>query len=345
MKKVILIIVIIFLNMPLFSQFEDIFASQGDANKFVTEFTDPVFRGLMCATNAAWITSAKPLKPFRFEINISASGAFVPQDRETFKFDPNDYQYLKVDSGPNELPTLMGGDSQTQMKIVIPINNNTEIKVLDFNAPDGIKNQLPLNAVPAPSLQISMGLPIGTEANIRYSPKLTDDNGGFIQLFGLGIKHSISQYFPVPTDENGNEKKRYINIAVHGAYQNISAGYDDTASDKAVHLDLSTISIQGIVSLDYKLISLYSSVGYTKGFTNLDVLGTYSYTYAVRDPVTNTFIRNETVTIDDPLSLNYDLTGMKYKAGLKLKLAFFRIFADYTLQEFPVATVGIGLKF
>jgi len=342
MKKFFLLSIVLF-SIATQAQFQDIFASGSDADKFVTDFTKPAFKGLMYATSGNWITSAKPLKSFHIELNISASGAFVPQSDESFKFNPNDYQYLKIESGPDVLPTVMGNESTTTMKIVIPDNLNNEIKLLEFDAPDGVKDRLPLNIVPAPMVQLSMGLPLGSEVNVRYTPQISSD-GGFFQILGLGVKHSISQYFPKSKDEDGKKAKRHFNLAAHAAFQQISAGYDDPDSDKAVHLDMNALSIQGIASLDYKLISLYSSIGYTKAFTKLDVLGTYKYTYEIQDTNGN-YLRTETVSVTDPLKLDYDLNGMKFKAGLKLKLAFFRIFADYTLQEYPVATAGIGFKF
>lgn len=343
MKKHLVILLIATFSIN-YAQFEDIFASDSDAEKFVTKFTQPAFRGLMFATNSAWVTSAQPVKAFKFELNISAAGAFVPQSYENFKFDPADYHYLRIENGPDVIPTIMGEDSQTVLKIVIQDNAHNEVKLLEFNSPDGIKDQLPVNVVPAPAVQMSMGLPLGSEVNLRYAPMITDDNGGFFQLLGIGFKHSISQYFPVGKDENDNKNKRHFNLAAHVAYQHINSGYDDPDSDKVVQINISTISLQGIASFDYKLVSLYGAVGYSKGFTTMDVLGTYNYTYDIQDNHGN-HIRTETVSIKDPLKLDYDINGMKAKAGIKLKLAFFQIFADYTLQEFPVATAGIGFKF
>jgi len=187
---------VILLSFNSLAQFEDIFASDSDAVKFVSDFTRPAFKGLMYASNAAWVTSAKPLKSFHIELNISASGAFVSREQETFTFNQADYQYLQIESGPNVLPTIMGDKSQTTIKIVIPDNNNNQYKLLEFDAPDGIKKRLPVNAVPAPMAQLSMGLPLGSEVNLRYTPKLTNEDGGFFQILGLGFKHSLSQYFP-----------------------------------------------------------------------------------------------------------------------------------------------------
>lgn len=333
MKKYFVILLIATFSKN-YAQFQEIFAASNDAEKFVTNYMQPVFRGLMFATNSAWITSAKPIKTFHFELNINASGAFVPPNSENFKFNQTDYQYLRIDSGPDEIPTIAGGESQTRLKIVIPYNSY-EVKVLDFDSPDGIKNKLPLNLIPAPTLQFSMGLPMGSEVNLRYAPTITDNNDAFFQLIGLGLKHSISQYLPVG---------KQFNLAAHVAYQHISAGYDEANSNKALHINISAISIQSIASFDSKLISLYGAIGYSKGFTTMEALGTYNYTFDIQDNAGN-HIDTETITITDPVKFDYSIDGIKAKAGIKLKLVFFQIFADYTLQEFPVATAGIGFKF
>ena len=328
-----------------YAQFNSIFASEGDAYNYIKNYTQPVFKGLMYASSSGWVTSAKPVKPFHVELNISASGAFVPTEFETFKIDGSEYQYLHVDSGPNEVPTVMGEQSQTHLLIEIPDAANNKKKVFNLYAPDGIKDQLPASVVPAPAIQLSVGLPLGSEVNVRYAPNLTKD-GGFFNLFGVGVKHSISQYFPKPKDEDGKKKKRHFNLAVHAAFQKINAGYDDpaTGSDKGVHLSMSTYSLQGIASYDYGLISLYSAIGYTKGLTSMNVLGTYTFYYDVRDNNGN-HLGTDTSTLIDPLSLNYNINGMKAKAGVKLKLLFFQLYVDYTIQEFPVATAGLGFKF
>jgi len=306
-----------------------------DAEKYMNFYTEPLLKGLLSATSASWVTSAKPIKPFHVEFSISAAGAFVPEDQESFEFIDSDYEYLKLDSGSNILPTVMGGSSQSVLKVVIPDLNNNEVKLLDFNAPDGIKDDLPMNVVPGPNIQLAMGLPLGSEVAIRYTPKLTTDDGAFFQIIGFGFKHSISQYFG---------KKGPLNIAAHVAYQNISTGVDDIDTDQAVHFDLNTISIQGLASLDFKLLSIYSKLGFTQAYTNLDVLGTYSYTYDIQDTDGN-HLRYETISITDPLKLEQDINGLKFGFGAKLKLLVFQIFADYTIQEYSVANVGIGFKF
>ncbi len=342
MKKFFLILSIFLTSINGFGQFEDIFASGGDADKFLTRYMQPVFDGIMSANNSGWTTSAEPLKPFRLELTVSAAAAFVPVSSETFVFNDNDYNYLRLESGDSILPTVMGEDTDSRIKIVIPINNN-EYKVMEFDAPGGIKNELPINAVPAPLLQLSMGLPLSSEVNLRYLPQLTSEDGGYVKLLGIGIKHSLSQYFPTPKDEDGNKQKRNFNLALHAAYQNLQAGYDNPDDDKAVNLHINTLSFKGLASFDYKFLSLYSSLGYTSGFSSLDVLGPYHYTYAIQDSNGNT-LGSQDETVTDPLQLDFDSSGVSAGIGVKLKLWILSIYADYTFQKFPVAHAGIGLK-
>lgn len=342
MKKILVIIVLFSVGITS-AQFEDIFSSDSDAYKYLKEYTAPAFKGFMYASAAGWSTSAKPLKPFRFSLDIGASGAMIPTKAESFTFNDSDYQYMKILSGPNEVPTVMGGETNTRFQIVIPINSNTEQKVMEFDAASGINSDLPLNSVPAPNIQFSMGLPLGTEVTLRYLPKIASD-GAYVGILGGGVKHSISQYIPRGKDENGKKKKRNFNLSALAAYQNISTGYDYSNNDKAVTLNLQTLSLQANASMDYKFLTVYSSVGYIKGFTDLSVKGTYDYTYDVQTN-NGTHIRFENVQIIDPLDINYNIDGYNATLGLRLNFIFLRIFADYTIQEYPVAHVGLGIKF
>jgi len=344
MKNKWIFLFIILSGYQVFGQFDDVFsASKEDANKFITDYTQPLFDGFMSASNAGWFTTAETLKPFHMEFTLSGSAAFVPAEDETFVFNEADYNYLKIDSGSNTLPTVAGEDAQTRLKVVIPYEGD-DYKVMDFDAPDGIKDDLPVNAIPAAAVQLTMGLPLNSEISLRYLPEITDDDGGYVKLFGMGIKHNLSQYFPAPKDEKGNKIKRNFNFSAFAAFQNIEAGYIDPDDDTSVIFSLNTISLQGIASFDYKLISIYSSIGYTQGTSSLDVLGTYDYTYTIEDEDGN-YLGTINESITDPLALDYDMSGMNAGIGIKLKLIFLNIYVDYTIQKYPVAHTGIGIKF
>jgi hypothetical protein len=72
--------------------------------------------------------------------------------------------------------------------------------------------------------------------------------------------------------------------------------------------------------------------------------GDYTLTYDIEDGSGNQI---ETVdeTISDPINLDFEANGMRATLGTRLNLAFFKIFADYTFQEYNTASVGIAFSF
>jgi len=351
MKKQILIISFLLLQVQIFGQFDNIFASvKGDANKFITNYTRPAIEGLLASSSSGWSTSAKILKPFHIRLSASVAGAIIDEEKETFTFNESDYSNLYLESGSSELPTVMGGDSSSSILIRIPDEENNVIKVLSFNAPDGIKKYLDLpmdlNAVPAPNVQFSMGLPLGFEGTLRYFPKIVSDDGAYIQVFGIAGKHSITQYFGAKKDEEGNKIKRHFFASLFATYQDIDAGLIDSDNDEdEATLHLHSVSAELLASFDYKMITIYSAVGYTKAESTFKVEGSYDYTYTLLDIDSQMPSGSETVTVTDPIiDLYYNKTGIKGTLGVKLNLLLVRVFADVTMQDYPVVNMGVAIK-
>ncbi len=345
MKKLVLLISMLSL-INVSAQFENMFTSNGDANKYLSHYTAPVFNGFLYATGSSWFTSAKPLKKFHFQLNIAAAGAIIPDKETRFTFNSSEYQYMSIKSGPDELPTVLGGDAQSVLLIKVPVGSNMH-QVAELNALNGVDLKadynLPFNVVPAPNIQVSMGLPLKSMVSLRYMPKL-ENNGASIQLLGLGVMHSISQYFPVKKDENGKKIVRHLNLAVGAAFNSLSMEYiPENTNDYKFLAGLNTFTIEGIASLDWKFFSLYGGMGYTLGKGNLDMKGSFDITYDIRDN-NNILLGTQTETITDPLKLRYNIGGMKTKIGAQLNLVFLKIFADYSFQKYPVANLGIAFK-
>ena len=324
------------------AQFENIFASEGDAGKYVTSYISPFFDGLMNSSSAGWSNTAKPLEPFNFSIDLGVSGSFISNNVKQFTFDNNNYDYLQIDSGSNVLPTVVGDKSQTRMKIVIPING-IEHKVLKFDAVDGIADRLPYNVIPLPKVQLNMGLPLGSEISLRYFPKTEFSNKVYASIFGIGIKHSLSQYFTRDFNVKDELSEQHFNLAVQASFERIGVGTTNTSNDKNVKMTLGTINMQALGSFNYKLLTIYSALGYSIGNSTLDVKGTYEYTYDVQDNNSN-HIRYNTIQVVDPLLLKFSTNGYRATLGIRLNLIYFRIFADYTLQNLPTANIGIEYK-
>ena len=70
------------------------------------------------------------------------------------------------------------------------------------------------------------------------------------------------------------------------------------------------------------------------------MLGDYEVQYEIAGVPTGV---NETYT--DPIDLTYDPSGVRATLGARLNLSFFKIFADYTVQDYNNITAGIAFSF
>ncbi len=347
MKKLFLIILIA-TAIDSQAQFENMFASNGDANVYLSKFSAPIFNGFLYSTSSSWFRSAKALKPFHFQFDISAAGAIIPDSETNFKFNPSDYDYMsiKTGSGPDILPTILGGDTSSVLVVDVPSGVN-EHQVAEISAISGVnlksEYNLPANVVPAPNIQLMFGLPLQTSIAVRFVPNITSNGAGFNQL-GIGVQHSLSQYIPVGKDEKGKKKKRHFNLAVAAAFNRLNLEYTpNTTNDYKFVSSFNTLDFEGIASIDYKFISFYGGIGYVTGSGNFDMKGSFDITYAVKDDAGN-YIGSETKTVTDPLKLKYNIGGLKSKIGVQFNIFVLRIFADYSIQKYSVFNVGLGLK-
>ncbi len=346
MKKLIAVFLFVLAFQNSRAQFENIFTAIDDANTYLSHYTEPVFKGFLYSTSSGWFTSAKPLKPFHFQLSIMGAGAIVPDEETYFNFNPAEYQYITISSGSQTLPTVLGGESNTILHIDVPLDNNDHL-VTDVEALDGVdlksEYDLPFNVVPSPNFQLSMGLPLGTAVSLRYLPKI-ENNGVTINQVGIGVQHSISQYIHPSDAVSGTNNKRHFNLAVAGAYNHITIDYDDDPTDNYyLTTGLNTVTVEALASLDYRLISFYAGVGFVQGDGNVDLKGNVDVSYDVYDE-NGVYKGTENISIKDPLKLRYDVSGMKTKMGIQLNLFVLKIFADYTIQKYPVVNMGLGIK-
>ena len=151
MRPLIITLVIFFTPNVVKSQvFESILIASDDASLLMENYINPVMKGLMSDMNNGWYTTAKTHKKLGFDVTITANFALVPKSDEMFAFVPTDYVYLSLPNGENELPTLMSS-SNTDTRVNVKIDNgNGTFNVASFDMPGGIKDDLPINAVPTP---------------------------------------------------------------------------------------------------------------------------------------------------------------------------------------------------
>lgn len=324
----------------------DIILAAGDASKLTENYIRPIMNGLMYNMNGGWYTTAKTHKKFGFDLTIEANASFVPKSDELFAFIPSEYQFASLPNGETSLPTVMSSDdAETTVDIRVPYQGNT-YKVTSFDMPGGIASDLPVSAVPAPMVQLGIGLPLNTDVKLRFVPKMDLGDDIEANLIGLGVQHDLMQYF-------GPIEKLPLHVSILAAFTNMDVAYrinDDDPSDNiditngSAEFKMNTWTVQALGSLDFKIITLYAGLGYNNGTSSIKVKGTYDLTYDVEDSNGNPAGSvNESVT--DPISLNFEGNGVRSTLGARLNLGFFKIFGDYTLQKYNTVSAGIAFSF
>jgi hypothetical protein len=191
-----------------------------------------------------------------------------------------------------------------------------------------------------PNIQVGLGLPFKTDLIVRYIPTTSSKNTN-IGLMGVGIKHDILQYFG-PAD-----KIPLIDLSLLIAYSNYSIDYEFQKTSnlpgvgQTAIMDMKNYTAKVISSIDLKLITFYTSIGYSKGVSSLSVLGSYDLSYNVADSAEIIVL-----SVVDPLVLEWEKESISGNIGLSFNLPGIKLFADYTSQEYNSLTVGasIGLR-
>lgn len=303
-------------------------ADPADANKLLNAYVNPAMKGLIYGMNSGWYHTAKVHKTFGFDITIGLNASMVPSEDELFRF--ADLNLTSITSASATAATIAG----PKVSPLVTVNstfNGTPITA-SFNMPEGVKDDLPINAIPTPAVQFNLGLPAKFEAMLRLVPKVGQDEVKG-SLLGLGLKKEITSWF-------GPMEKTPLHVSLLAAFTSMNVDYDLQAessingSNQAAEFKLNSYTVQAIASLNFPVINFYGGFGYTAGNSSLKMLGTYNLEYNG-----GTITR----TIMDPIDQDFDASGFRTTAGIRLSLGFFKIFADYTLQEYNTVSAGIAI--
>lgn len=308
-------------------------AAQGDANKLTEAYSKPAMKGLIYGMNSGWYHTAKVHKKLGFDITIGLNASMVPEKDELITF--ANLGLTNITSTSTTSPTLAGSGDGAQMLVGTMVQG--QAVTASFEMPSGIQDDLPLNAVPTPAVQLSLGLPLKFDVMVRFVPEVgSDDAKG--NLLGLGLKKEITSIF-------GPLDKLPLHVSLLAAYTSMDVNYNMDGNtipgqNQIATFDLNSFTAQAIASLNFPIINIYGGVGYTGGKSTLKMLGTYELEYT---PVAAGPTITETVT--DPINLGFNASGFRTTLGVRLSLGFFKIFADYTLQEYNTASAGIAFSF
>ncbi len=328
--------------------FEDILsAGKEDASIYLGNYLQPLYKGIIYDLNSGWYHTGKTHKKYGFDITINASASFVPDKDKIFTFKNSDYSALELQSGlaSDNLPTVMGTTSTKRISVKIPVDalgntvpfgSHAGFKVASFETLDGIEDQLP--AIPTPMIQFGIGLPSKTDLKLRFVPSVGNEDVKF-NLFGIGLQHNLLQHFKIA------DKNPLFNLSILGAFTTSKTVYAPKDSTIGVNqetiIKINAYTAQLIGDIDLKIINFYAGLGYTAGSASTQVMGDYTFHYSYE----GIGLPDTTAHIHNPIDINYSLSGVKATLGMRLNIVWFKIFADYTFQEYQTANAGIAFSF
>ena len=333
MKKTFIILVAVAMLAPVsFADFEeDLQQLMGEnaenyISPFVTAFGTNMNNGLY--------HTALTHKMLGFDVGIRLMGAIVPDDAMTYTFQlPETIEYTDEDYGYGtiilntadlyqnanmEAPTVFGSNEEVDdiAPLETDIRNALAATLPGGMVPDDVPQELVDNVIAAGSFpvpggldleiaplampQVSVGLPWKSEVLLRMMPTYKSDDFGDINFFGLGLKHSVSQYIPMcPVD-----------ICAQYVFQSLTVG--DLLESKHT-----AFNIHASKKFSLILFSITPYVGMGIESSNLKV----DYTI------------EGTGTYMDGRAVNFDLdgdNGFRGRVGFSTRILLFKLYADYS---------------
>lgn len=345
MKKTTLIISLI--GSVFSSQAQDfeslLSGGEEHAGKLVYSYLQPVFEGTIYNLNNGWYRTAKTHKLLGFDISVNASLAEVPNAKQVFTFNNSDYNIgnttikLSSDAQTAELPTALGKKTDEQLDIEKNVGPGLNLQST-FDAPNGLLSGEDKNYIgkaPLAMAQIGIGLIKKTDLTVRFVPEQSGDDYN-VKLFGVGLKHNILQYFPIA------KRIPLVDVSIFGGYTKLESNYfptGDNLDDVNINLEIQSYTAQLLGSVDLKLINFYLGLGYTAGTSSLS----YNGRYTIKD--NNGLTPDSQINLEKISSADFNVDSFKATLGASINVAFLKIFADYSIQEYNAVTAGLALSF
>lgn len=312
-----------------------------DLQTLADGYLKPFGNGFSSGLGNNWYNTAATHKLLGFDLTVGATGAFVPSSDQTFSL--SGLKNWTAVNGATTAPTIGSTKDGVQLQDVATHSKK-------FTTPDGV-----YNIIPAPTVQLTLGLPFGNDLALRFVPSIKIKEGSG-SMFGIGLKHNIKQWIPVV-------KKLPFDAAIMIGYTKLKVDYrsnkpiikpsDLQDNDSATPTDESQYQNQGvklrgnafmaniIVSKKLAFFTPYFGVGFNSSSFNLDLTGNYPLRGSY-NAVTGQYVIQP---VANPVSLHYSMTQPGATLGFRLKfLWIFALHAQYTLQKYSTASVGFGLN-
>ena len=200
-----------------------------DALFYCDQYVSPATDAAIYQASSGWVTSPKKKDLWKVSLGLHTNVFFTPGSDRHFDINNSDFEFFQLEEGSTaDVPSSLGGDHQVYL-----IGTLGESPVT-LETPEGMN----MEVVAYPYLQGSIALWGGTELIAKYSTYVRLKKSDY-QVYGFGIKHNLSQYFP-----SLEANKTYFSVLAGYANEDVSFSFLDISTDYGT-LGISTIN--GIV--------------------------------------------------------------------------------------------------
>jgi hypothetical protein len=301
-----------------------------DGKTLISAYVSPFMNSVSSGMNQGWYNTAKTHKIAGIDLTITANAMTIPKSDLFFDVTKLDLDVVELDASSQDFPmapTVFGPDNQPTFSYT----DENGIKET-YLGPGGIdlEGNIGLNMVPLPMANLGIGLPKNTDIKLRFTPTIDLGDDSSLKIFGIGIMHDVKQWIPgiklLPFDLSGFVG--FTKFKMETFFDR-----EDNPDQKGL-FEMNATTVQGLISKQFSVLTLYGGLGYNIAKSNLAMKGTYD----INDD--GAIGANEV----DPLDLKFSASGFRSTAGFRLKLAVLTIHADYTLQKYKCLTVGLGVS-
>ncbi|MCS3632951.1 hypothetical protein GGP57_000242 [Salinibacter ruber] len=291
--------------------------------QYADNYTQPITDALGANLNAGLFRTAEVggegiVPVIDVYVGVVGMGAFT--SRSTFQPE-NETIEITTDQGivegkiqyHNEVPTIFGNETAPP-DAVIEYDDKSGLENEPVSLPPGLVNT---SIAPLAIPQIGAGTVLGTDAQVRFLPETSISDYGSVSLFGLSVRHSLSQYIPLSP----------VDLAVQGTWQSLSLSGSDDSINSGEIVDASGWALNAQVSKSVPVapITFYGGLQYEQ--FGVDV----GYTF-------QTSAGTSTVSFEQDASNN-----VRALAGVSVTLAVIQLNVDYALASNNTVSAGVGI--
>jgi hypothetical protein len=326
-----------------------------DAELILREYLKPYAHVLGSDLNAGWYNTARPHQLGGLDVTATVSWAKAPASLRSFDMNQLELNGRVDESTTNLAPTIAGAaDERPQLSysesVELTPGTVTDVEYARYTAPNGTG----IDFFPLPMVQLTVGIPFGTDLSVRFVPQVGYRDYGEIGVWGIGGRHSVSQWIPLL------KELELLDIALQGGYSKVTSvvnvvvkpqanvdidSYPDyNWNDQFVIQKVDGWTMNLVASQTLSVITLYQGIGYASSLVQVELQGHY--------PVHSVYTDGENLGLttyevfEDPVDMKFrNFNNLRLNVGARLKLGVFTVHYDFTHTLYSTHSVGMGISF